>query len=112
MEKSERRSVFHSRLSELRLKWSLWEKGARGKPLRPDAIWAKSMNSALRSPDEVQLACQEVERCGLPLHGDECKNWDALIVVTFALERTKPDAKVLEVGATFYSAALRWLYLY
>lgn len=68
------------------------------------------MNSTLKSRTQVEVAMEEVKRCGLPPHVDRPKNWDALSALSLILARTRPDARVLEVGAALPSVMLSWLY--
>lgn len=73
----------------------------------PRPTW---MNSTLKSLAQVEEAMAEVDRCGLiPRRDDRPKNWDALSALNFILARTRPDARILEVGA-LYSVMLLWLY--
>jgi SAM-dependent methyltransferase len=76
---------------------------------RPQVGW---MNSALKSRAQVETALDEVRRCGLVPHNDRPKNWDAVSALRLILERTRADARVLEVGAALYSVMLPWLYQY
>ena len=70
------------------------------------------MNTVLKTRQQVERALREVDRCGLPRHNDDAKNWDALAALHTILSSTGPDARVLEVGAPLYSVMLPWLYQY
>lgn len=83
--------------------------GAKFPPEVPRLNW---INGTLKSPGQVEEALAEVRRCGLPRHPDAPKNWDFLSAIKTVLQRTSPDAKILDVGSTVNSAALPWLYLY
>jgi SAM-dependent methyltransferase len=91
------------------LRRHLRAQGASDAPLRPAVDW---INTALASEAQVEEALREVRRCGLPPHKDRPKSWDALAALRVILERTGPDAAVLEAGATLYSVILPWLFLY
>ena len=97
------------RSSELALKRSLRNGGARMRPSRPKCSW---INTTLQSRQQVERAFEEVLACGLPPHDDRPKNWDAISALKVVLDRTDKNAAILEVGAPRYSVMLRWLYLF
>lgn len=66
----------------------------------------------LRSGAEVRAALEEVQRLGLPPHGEPAKNWDALAALDLILRHTTPRARVFDAGGEFYSRLLPWLGLY
>jgi SAM-dependent methyltransferase len=93
--------------TEWALRRDIRRMGGRIPPAGPRVGW---ISSTLKSRAQVEDAVAEIARCGLPLHPDRPKNWDALSAVKVVVERTQPSARVLEVGATLYSVMLRWLY--
>jgi len=95
--------------TEWELRRRLKSAGAKTRPKPPGRAW---LNSTLLSMQQVDRALEEVRFCGLPPHKDPPKNWDALSALQLILERTTPNSRILEVGATLYSITLPWLYLY
>jgi SAM-dependent methyltransferase len=89
----------------------VWQ-GARLDPDRPPEIWRDWENTVLRTRAQSEAARQAVSDAGLHPHGDEPKNWDALLALGLILDRFPPTARVLDAGATLYSRLLPWLYLY
>ena len=87
-------------------------RGATFPPAPPSDVWTRWVNSALRARSERDLAIDEVRRIGLPPHPDPPKNWDSLIGLGLILQRTGPEARLLDAGAAPYSVLLPWLYLY
>lgn len=87
----------------------LWLRGAK-EPLPPQ--WS-CMNRALRSSGEVGTAVEEVQRIGLfRYYMDVEKTWDSLSALSYVLENTNKDEKILDAGSSLYSVILPWLYLY
>ena len=80
------------------------------RPVRPE--W-RVMNRALKSRSEVAAAVAEAERAGLfRYYMDVEKTWDSLSALSYLLENTDRDAKILDAGSSLYSVILPWLYLY
>ena len=89
----------------------VWQ-GSRLDPDRPAAIWHEWENAALRTRAQSEAARRAIVDAGLSPHGDEPKNWDALLALGLILDRFPSTARVLDAGATLYSRLLPWLYLY
>ncbi|KMQ50161.1 type 11 methyltransferase [Chitinispirillum alkaliphilum] len=70
-------------------------------------------NTTLKSSDEWQKCCIEVEKLRLPSHPSPQKNWDSLISLGEIINHvSSPKAKILDAGATMDSVILPWLYIY
>jgi SAM-dependent methyltransferase len=84
-------------------------RGARP-PSKP--VWT-SMNTVLRSREEVGAAIAEAKRAGLfPYYMDVEKTWDSLSALAYILRTTDENASILDAGSSLFSVILPWLYLY
>jgi SAM-dependent methyltransferase len=80
--------------------------GPRG---RPHAPWR---NAVLKTRREWEDATAQVNALGLHSHPTPSKNWDSLAALACTLERTGPEARILDAGAEVFSVILPWLFLY
>jgi SAM-dependent methyltransferase len=85
------------------------DRGAVGRPARPDAPWH---NAVLQTTRERDYAVEQIKTLQLPLMQDPVKNWDSLAALDCILHNTTPKARILDAGAELYSVILPWLFLY
>lgn len=81
-------------------------------PKKPAPVIDSEFNTTLKSHEEVQAVLDEVQQAGLFLHPDPPKNWDAYRCLKYILSNTCKRARILDVGAEWYSPLLKWLFLY
>ncbi len=84
-------------------------KGIKKPLVYPYAPWN---NTTLKSTMEWKNAIRHVEKLGLPLHLDPPKNWDNLSALYQILSKYEQNARILDVGSTFNSIMLPWLFLF
>lgn len=83
--------------------------GAAWRPNRVPSAW---MNTTLKSKQQWEEAAATVAHAGLLPHRDTQKNWDHLAALSFILQNTDTNAKILDAGGEFYSPLVQWLFLY
>ena len=99
--------------AEKELRKKLRAQGAHIPPLQsPSDRWRAWRNRPLQNQAEVDQALAEVAACGLAAHQDAPKNWDLLVALGSILDATRPNERVLEMGAARYSRLLEWLFSY
>jgi hypothetical protein len=98
--------------STKKLRLNLVRDGGSLHPSRPSGGWRRWTNTALQSPGDVDVAVEEIRRCGLVAHQDRPKNWDLFVALGLILDRCARWTPVLEMGAARYSPLLTWLYQY
>jgi 2-polyprenyl-3-methyl-5-hydroxy-6-metoxy-1,4-benzoquinol methylase len=64
---------------------------------------------ALQSKAEIAICSRFVEWLGLPSHHDPQKNWDTVKALFYILEKSDPNAFILDAGSSGKSAILKWL---
>ena len=74
-------------------------------------VYAPAENGVLLTHDEVALSTRVVREAGLPEYSVAAKNWDSLGAYGSILDRTTPDARVLDSGGIMESVIVTWLWL-
>lgn len=68
-------------------------------------------NGVLLTRAEVERSTRIVRDAGLPVYSVPAKNWDSLAALGAILNRTGPEARVLDAGGIMQSVISSWLWL-